>query len=150
MATTEERLITSDELRELYESSPSSDQKHAARKRRAPADFDSLARVLLIAWMVVIGSILLFEPRPDNPNAAIPLWVELAGTGFLLSFFATVAGLGTVKRWGLGASLAAVGFGGVLAVACSTTGHHAGAWWAMELAAFAVLGALTVGGIRAR
>jgi hypothetical protein len=150
MAITERRLATAEELQRLYESSPDAVETRPARDLTRPivTVSDAGARRLLIAWVAVLGIIFVFEPTPADADAAIPLWADLAATGFVLSFFGTMVGLATRRPWGIGASLAAVGFGGVLAVACAATGHHVGAWWLYELIAFAGLGALTVGALR--
>jgi hypothetical protein len=150
MATTEERLATADELEKLYEGSPPAVEPRSTDGggRAVVTVSDSGARRLMISWVVVLAIIFIFEPTPANADASIPLWADLAATGFVLSFIGTVVGLSTRRPIGIGASLATVGFGSVLAVACAATGHHVGSWWLYELIAFAGLGALTLGAVR--
>src|SRR5918996_429589 len=119
MATTEDRLT--EELEEIYRS-PAARPAESGEEREAPdtptekmvAAKD--ARRLFFTWAAVIGVIFLFEPRPDNPAAAVPVWAEFAAVGFLTALFATVFGLGNRRPWALSASFAAVGFGAVLAI----------------------------------
>jgi peptidoglycan/LPS O-acetylase OafA/YrhL len=151
MATTEDRLT--EELEKLYRSPAARPPDSGPEPEPAPAPahsevFAKDARRLLFTWAAVIGVILLFEPTPDNPNVAIPAWAEFAAVGFLSALFATVFGLGNRRPWALRASLVAVGFGAVLAIACAATDHHTGGWWAYELGAFGMLGAMTMGAAR--
>jgi hypothetical protein len=153
MATTEERLVTADELRELYEKSPDPVEsvvvdEQPARPRTVITVSDFGARLLLGAWITVLAVIFIFEPTPANANAPVPLWADLAAIAFLLSFIATFSGLSMRRPWGAAGSLMAAGFGSVLAIACAATGHHIGAWWAYELVGFGALGALTVGAVK--
>jgi len=151
MATTEDRLTK--ELESLYESpaAPAPDvrpepETPVVRTRAVVSAKDS--RRLLFAWAAVIGAIMLFEPRPDNAGAVVPVWAELAGFAFLAALFATAFGFGNRRPWAPGASLVAVGFGAVLAIACAATDHHTGSWWTYELVAFGVLGLMTLGAAR--
>ena len=147
MATTEDRLIK--ELETLYRS-PAADETHVRREPESPAVRTKRivsvkdSRRLLFAWAVFIGAIMLFEPRPDNADVLVPAWAEFTAYGFLGALFATAFGFGNRRPWAPGASLVAVAFGAVLAIACAVTDHHTGMWWAYELAALGVLGLMTV------
>ena len=151
MATTEDRLTK--ELESLYESpaAPAPDvrpepETPAARTKRIVSVKDS--RRLLFAWAAFIGVIMLFEPRPDNADVVVPAWAEFTAYGFLGALFATAFGFGNRRPWAPGASLVAVGFGAVLAIACAVTDHHTGSWWTYALVAFGVLGLMTLGAAR--
>jgi hypothetical protein len=101
---------------------------------------------LAIAWVTVVGALLLLEPTPAD--ASVPTWAALLATGWLAALVATLVGLGSGTRWSLRASAATAGAGIALAGACAQTGHHAGLWWATELVAFTALLALTAAAIR--
>jgi peptidoglycan/LPS O-acetylase OafA/YrhL len=151
MATTEDRLTK--ELESLYES-PAARIPDARPEPQTPVERTRAvvsakdARRLLFAWAAVIGAIMLFEPRPDNAGVAVPVWAEFAAFGFLTALFATAFGFGNRRPWASGASLVAVGFGAVLAIACAATDHHTGSWWIYELVAFGGLGLMTLGAAR--
>ena len=98
-------------------------------------------RVLLFSWLIGFAGLVLFEPVPDNPS--VPTWAALVSLTYLLALGATLIGLGTRSPWALRASLGTAGAGVILAAACAQTGHHAGAWWAVELAVFGALMAAT-------
>ena len=153
MATTDDRLTEVEELEKLYKSPDAPPPETRSEPEIPPVATKPVvsardARRLLFSWAAVIGVILLFEPTPDNANAVVPTWAEFAAVGFLSALFATVYGLGHRRTWAPRASLLAVGFGAVLAIACGATAHHTGLWWAYELAAFGVLGAMTMGAAR--
>jgi len=131
MSLTQERLsIPTTESREANETS--------RRSRVAPQRDDVLwTRFLLIAWMVGFGGLVLFEPTPDQPS--VPAWATVVSVTFLMALGATLTGLASRRPWALNASSVTAGAGLVLAAACAQTGHHGGAWWAVEFAVFAVL-----------
>jgi hypothetical protein len=101
---------------------------------------------LAIAWIAVIGSLMAWEPVPAD--SSVPTWAAVLSTGFLATLVATLVGLASGTRWSLRASAATAGAGIALAAACAQTGHHAGLWWATELAAFTALLALTAAALR--
>ena len=153
MATTEDRLAGVEDLEKLYEHPPATPpQTHSTAETTAKDSPTAVstkdARRLLIAWAVVMGAIFLLEPQADNADAVAPMWAEVSAVGLVYSLIGTMFGLSARRPWALGASMLAVGFGAVLAIACAATGHHVGLFWAYELAAFAVLGALTLGAAR--
>lgn len=139
MAVTEDRLTqpaaeSLEERASTLERSP---------ERSAPPD-DVRARwsrVLLVGWIAGFGGLIAFEPVPDD--ASISAAAALISTLFLFSLGATLAGLGTNRNWGLKASAVTAGVGVIVAAACAQTGHHAGAWWAVELAVFGAMLGLT-------
>lgn len=147
MATTERRLEEIRELEALWELSPETDAPKKSPPKRQSID---LQPVLLGAWILVLATIFLFEPAPADPNAAIPLWGELLLTGFMAGFFTTTYGLASKRGWGAGASAATAGLGIGIAVACAATEHHAGGWWAYEMASFSALSALSLFALRRR
>jgi hypothetical protein len=153
MATTEDRLSSVEELEKLYKSPEATPPEIRSEPEPPTPPTPSVvsatdARRLLIAWIAVVGAILLFEPTPANADPVIPMWAEFAAAGFLFSLYGTMFGLSTRRPWAMRASMLAVGFGAVLAIACAATGHHTGSWWAYELAAFGGLGAMTRGAAR--
>ena len=98
-------------------------------------------RVLLVAWLLGVGGLVAFEPVPDD--SSVPTWSALVSLTFLVLLGAALVGLARNRPWALRASAVTAGAGVVLAAACAQTGHHAGAWWAVELAVFGVLLGLT-------
>ncbi len=132
MATTEDRLHGVEELEELYRASPDVE----------PPRRDGLTtwcRRLFVGWLVVIGSIVVFEPAPSNPDTAVPAW----GNALLLAFFVALAaglvGLSRRRPWALRASVVAGGLGIAVGAACALTDHHVGFWGAYEMVAFSGL-----------
>jgi hypothetical protein len=134
MATTEDRLHGVEELEELYRNSPDAE----------PPRRDSLndwCRRLLFGWLAVFGSIVLFEPAPSNPNAAVPAWGNVLLTAFTLALVAAVVGLSRRRPWALRASVIAGGLGVAIGAACAVTDHHAGFWAGYEIVTFSGLAA---------
>jgi hypothetical protein len=145
MATTERRLEEVRELETIWEL-PSDVSRQGPPQRRA---FDP-ARVLPGAWIVAMASILLLQPAPSHPDAAVPAWAWLLVTSFWAGLFAAMYGLVGKKSWALHASAVTAGLGMVVAVACLATDHHTGAWWGFEMAAFTALGGLSLAALRRR
>lgn len=143
MATTEERLQPVDQLEELYRESPD------VEPPRRPA-LNDWCRRLIIGWLAVFGSIVLFEPAPTNPEAAVPAWGNMLLTTFTVALFATLVGLSLRRPWALRASVAAGGLGIAIGAACVVTDHHMGFWGAYEIVAFSGLTAASYIGSRAR
>lgn len=152
MATTENRLREAEHLEELWRQ-PSAKPELArsdvpARGARAvPAR--NWSRPLLIAWVAVMATLFVFEPRPTDPTAT-PLWGEMVLLAFAYALLASIVGLATRRPWALGASALAGGLGMVIAGACAVTGHHAGAWWVVEGVAFTGLATGSVAALRYR
>jgi hypothetical protein len=137
MALTEERLRSSDpQIR-----TPEPAELEAMLGTEPRPRLGSKPRGLVFAWIGTMSFLFLFEPPPDNPS--IPLWAALVSMGFLAAVSATLYGLGSKRGWALRASGMTAGAGMALAAACAQTGHHAGLWWAVELAAFTALMAAT-------
>jgi peptidoglycan/LPS O-acetylase OafA/YrhL len=132
MVTTEDRLRGVEELEELYRASP--DVQPPRLDARA-----TWCRRLFVGWLAVIGSIVVFEPAPSNPDAAVPAW----GNVLLLAFFVALAtglvGLSRRRPWALRASVVAGGLGIAVGAACALTDHHVGFWGAYEIVAFTCL-----------
>jgi hypothetical protein len=129
MAATEDRLHQVQELEELYRESPDLEPP-----RRDPLEVWS--RRLLFGWVAVFGSILLFEPAPSDPNAAVPLWGNLLLTAFTAALVAALVGLSRQRPWGLRTSIVAGALGVAIGAACVVTDHHVGWWGAFEILAF--------------
>jgi hypothetical protein len=107
----------------------------AVEAREEPTVWERLPleRFLLWGWIAFMVSILLFEPAP-NPQVHEPAWASALSTAFLgVLLGAGVLAKMAFTRAALGASLLASGFGVGLAIACKTTHHHLGGWWAYEL-----------------
>jgi hypothetical protein len=145
MATTERRLDEVRELETIWELSSDADRQSPPRRKA----FDP-ARVLSGAWIVVIASILLFQPAPSDPHAAVPAWAWLLVTAFWAGLFAAIYGLVGKKSWAMHASAVTAGLGMAVAVACVVTDHHTGAWWGYEMTAFTALGGLSLAALRRR
>jgi peptidoglycan/LPS O-acetylase OafA/YrhL len=140
MAMTRDRLQAVEEreelqeLEELYQASPDVE----------PPRGDALTdwcRRLLFGWLAVIGSIIVFEPAPSNPNAAVPAWGNVLLVAFFVALAAALAGLSRRRPWALRASVVAGGLGIAVGAACALTDHHVGFWSAYEIAAFSGLAA---------
>jgi hypothetical protein len=131
MAMTRDRLQTVEELEELYRVSPDVEPP-----RDALTDW---CRRLLFGWLAVIGSIVVFEPAPSNPNAAVPAWGNVLLLAFFVSLAAALAGLSRRRPWALRASVVAGALGIVVGAACALTDHHVGFWSAYEIMAFSGL-----------
>ncbi len=153
MATTQDRLRESKRLEELWERpstepAPDGVEPVPATSKSVHATRD-WSRPLLIAWIAVMATLYIFEPRPTDPTAT-PLWGTTLLMAFTYALFASILGLAGRREWGLGASALAGGLGMVVAGACAATGHHAGAWWIIEGVAFTGLAAGSIAAMRAR
>jgi hypothetical protein len=88
------------------------------------------AAALGLGWpLAIIGTIAL-EPLPVDPDAPVPVVIELASLALFAALLATVVAAGIRHR---GAAVAGVVVG-LLAVtftvACPVSGHHTmGLWW---------------------
>jgi|SRR5918992_2391670 hypothetical protein len=143
MATTEKRLEEVQELESMWELSP--DEKLEARPEHRSFD---VVPFVPGAWIAVVASILLFQPAPSDPHAAVPAWGLALVTVFWAGLFATIFGLVGKRTWGMRASVATAGLGMTVAIACLATDHHTGAWWGYEMGAFTGLGALSLAALR--
>jgi peptidoglycan/LPS O-acetylase OafA/YrhL len=132
MAVTQDRLQGAEELEELYRSSPDAD---------AHSSLNDWCRRLLVGWAAVIGSIVLFEPAPSNPNAAVPAWGNVLAFAFTAALVAGLAGLSRRRPWALRASVVAGSLGLAIGAACVLTDHHVGFWGWYEMTAFSGLAA---------
>jgi hypothetical protein len=153
MATTEDRLQEAEYLEELWRR-PSAKPEPAlsdvpARGARAVRSARNWSRPLLIAWVAVMATLFVFEPRATDPTAT-PLWGEMVLLAFAYALLASMVGLATRRPWALGVSALAGGLGMVIAGACAATGHHTGAWWMVEAVAFTGLATGSVGALRCR
>ncbi len=92
------------------------------------------AAAIGIGWPLAIIASFALEPAPADPDAPVPVLVELASLGFFLALVGTAVAAGVRHR------AAAVGgvVTGVLAttfsITCPVSGHHAiGLWWFAQL-----------------
>jgi hypothetical protein len=153
MATTEDRLREAEYLEELWRQPPAKPEPPrsdvSARGARAVRSAQNWSHPLLIAWLAVMATLFVFEPRATDATAT-PLWGEMVLLAFAYALLASMVGLATRRPWALGASALAGGLGMVIAGACAATGHHAGAWWVVEGAAFTGLAIGSVAALRYR
>jgi hypothetical protein len=104
---------------------------------------------LLAAWVAFIAIAVAIEPAPTRPEAAEPLWSGLWAIAMMGTLVATGVGLARRERSGFVASAFAGGVALFGAVMCPVSGHHAvGAWWFVQMAGFAALGAVSLAGLR--
>ena len=137
MAMTQDRVQEVEERDELEELDRTSARMESLRR----ASLNDWCRRLLVGWAVVIGSIVLFEPAPSDPNAAVPVWGNVLGLAFTAALVAGLVGFSRRRPWGLRASVVAGGLGLAIGAACVLTDHHVGFWGWYEMAAFSGLGA---------
>jgi peptidoglycan/LPS O-acetylase OafA/YrhL len=99
---------------------------------------------LVVAWVVVMAVGIAVEPAPANPDAAVPLAVDLMGLLQMSLWGVMAAGVIQRRRYTAAASLAGAAVLGVMAIACPASGHHAiGAWWGVQMVGVAALLALS-------
>ena len=115
----------------------------ARRPGRDRAYADGLSRrishALAWTWPAVVVALAVFEPKP-HPNVQVPLWGEILSDVFLLALLAgIIARFAAGPRLALGFFAASGAMGMALGVACRTSGHHTGSWWAIETAVFSAL-----------
>ncbi len=104
---------------------------------------------LLAAWVAFIALAIAIEPAPARPETAQPLWAGLWEMAMLGALVATGVGLARRRRAGFTASAIAGGIALLGAVMCPASGHHSvGAWWFVQMAGFAALGAVSLAGLR--
>jgi hypothetical protein len=143
---TRDRLEGRDDLEALWQSpaaAPGQDEDSGSRSASADGA-TGWSRGLLLGWLVVLGALLLFEPRPSGAAPALPLWATALSVAFLGAWCATLTGLVRRRKWGFPASAIAAGLGIAIAAACAVTEHHTGMWWAYEAIAFGSLGVTSV------
>jgi hypothetical protein len=126
------KLQEVEKLEGLYRASPDVESP----RRDALTDW---CRRLLFGWVAVIGSIVVFEPAPSNPNAAVPAWGNVLLLAFFVALAVGLAGLSRRRPWSLRASVVAGGLGVAVGAACALTDHHVGYWSAYEIVAFSGL-----------
>jgi hypothetical protein len=99
---------------------------------------------LAVAWVVVMLVGIAVEPAPANPNAAVPLAVDLLALAQMSLWGVMAVGIVQRRRYTAAASLAGAGVLAVMAIACPASGHHAiGAWWGVQMVGVAALLALS-------
>jgi hypothetical protein len=122
--------------------------------RRPPRDREladrlsrGISRVLAWTWPALLVALAVFEPAPAA-NVRVPLWAEIVADVFLLALLAgIVARFAAGPRLALGFFAATGGMGMALGIACRTSGHHTGSWWAAETAVFSALTLAAVAGL---
>ena len=99
---------------------------------------------LAVAWVVVMFVGIAVEPAPANPDAAVPLAVDLLSLAQLSLWGMMAVGIVQRRRYTAAASLVGAGVLGVMAIACPASSHHAiGAWWGVQMMGVAALLALS-------
>jgi hypothetical protein len=114
----------------------------ASRPTSAAPPADPTLKLLKVAWAAALGvgwplasvAILALEPEPANPEAPVPVIIELARLGLLAALLATTIAAGVRHP---AAAIAGV-VSGIIAmtftVTCPVSGHHSfGLWWFGEL-----------------
>jgi hypothetical protein len=115
------------------------------RWRRLVADLDRPMSLewgiaLVVAWVVVMIVGVAVEPAPANPDAPVPLAVDLLALAQLSLWAVMAVGLFQRRRYTAAASLAGAGVLAVMAIACPASGHHAvGAWWGVQMVGVSAL-----------
>ena len=104
---------------------------------------------LAVAWVVIFGLLIGFEPAPQ-PNVPVPAWATFVATLFLVALPGAFVGFAVRRRWGLRLSVAASALGFALAAGCLQTGHHAGLYPFAEMAGMAALFGLSLAALGAR
>lgn len=92
------------------------------------------AAAIGLGWPLAIAATIALEPVPADPDAPVPLVIELASLGLFAALLATVVAAG-IRHWGAAVAGLAVGLLAVtFTVACPVSGHHAvGLWWFGQL-----------------
>jgi hypothetical protein len=104
--------------------------------------------ILLIAWPTFVASLLVGATAAE-PGYVAPAWVQLVVAVFWLGLLAAAVSCAVRSAASSYAfSLTAAAAGIALAVGCTTTDHHTGAWWAYELGGSLALAGLSVAGLR--
>jgi hypothetical protein len=125
------------------------------RWRGLVADLDgpmslSWGIALVVAWVVVMAVGLAVEPAPANPDAGIPLAIDLLSVAQMSMWWVMLVGILQRRRFTAAASLAGAGVLLVMAVACPVSGHHViGAWWGVQMVAVGSLIAVSGKALRA-
>ena len=97
-----------------------------------------------MAWVIVMVVGIAVEPAPADPNAAVPLAIDLLSLAQLSLWGAMLVGIAQRRRYAATASLAGAAVLTVMAIACPASGHHAiGAWWGVQMVGVAALLALS-------
>lgn len=108
---------------------------------------DAWAAVLGIGWPLAFVAITALEPAATDPNAPVPLIVDVGALVFLTTLALTCVTAATRSRIAAPAAVATGLVALAFAVSCPTSGHHDfGAWWFGELA---ILGAMTATSVAA-
>ena len=84
------------------------------------------------------------EPAPANPDAPVPLAVDLLALAQLSLWGVMAVGIVQRRRYTAAASLAGACVLGVMAIGCPASSHHAiGAWWGVQMVGVGALLALS-------
>ena len=103
--------------------------------------------VLGLGWPVAFVAMTAMEPAPADPNAHVPLIVDVGAMVFLTTLALTCLTAATRSRIAAPAAVATGIVALAFAVSCPASGHHDfGAWWFGELA---LLGSMTAAGVAA-
>jgi hypothetical protein len=126
---------------------PAQSQEGADRSFVAGRLSDAWAAVLGFGWPFTFIAITALEPAPADPDASVPLIVDVGAMVFLMTLALTCLAAATRSRVAGPAAVATGIVALTFAVSCPTSGHHdVGAWWLGELA---LLGAMTATSVAA-
>jgi hypothetical protein len=147
MLTTRERVRDDSELRELEAlwTAPAALEPFSPVLRV----LDRLPFVrgdwLLYGWVAFFFLVIAFQPTPAH-GVATPLWAHLVFAGMMVGLLAAIPLAIFSGAAGFASATVGGAFGIAVAVACSSTGHHLGNSWLVELGAtVALTGAAATG-----
>lgn len=92
------------------------------------------AVALGVGWPLVTVLSIALEPVPADPNAPVPLVIEVAGLALLFGLLITAVAAGIRHRAAAVAGVVTGLLSTTFVVACPVSGHHAfGLWWIAQL-----------------
>ena len=110
-------------------------ERQATPAAPAPSLRFGWAVALGIGWPVVMALCVAIEPAPTDPNAPVPLIVNLGGFALLFAMGATAVAAAGRRPAAIGFSALAGALALAFTISCPASGHHAYAlWWFGELA----------------
>jgi hypothetical protein len=93
-----------------------------------------------LGWPLAFMAMVAVEPPPADPDAAVPVLVQLAGLAFWLAMGTTI--IAALSRHPL-AALGGVATGllaAAFSITCPASGHHGfGLWWFVQIGAVAAM-----------
>ena len=87
-----------------------------------------------IGWPLAIVASIALEPLPADPDAPVPLLVELASLGLFVALVGTAIAAGMRHRAAAVGGVATGLLATTFSITCPVSGHHAiGLWWFAQL-----------------